>query len=183
MYRGLFHCPSLYLSPLPPSSPSPSPLLFPSLRLLAVTGFKTHQLADLRKSIRFEKFSYQFTAFIGQKSPGIRVEALDAPRESNDSKKRKSTDLFMAFQYPLEREFWYHIIVEVQQGWKQSQSEGIFIHLSHFLCPLHFILHLPLYPPPPLHPPHIFPAPSYIHTPPQVLPSILILAIVNKYFH
>ena len=87
-----------------------------------MTGFKTHQMADLRHSIRFEKFSYQYTAFIGTKSPGIRIEALEAPRDTLDGKKRKSVDQFMAFQDPLEREFWYHIIVEVQAGWKQSQS-------------------------------------------------------------
>ena len=80
-------------------------------------------MADLRESIRFEKFSYQYTAFIGTKSPGIRIEALDTPRESVESKKRRSNDLYMAFQDPLDREFWYHIIVEVQAGWKQSQSE------------------------------------------------------------
>ena len=40
-----------------------------------------------------------------------------------EGKKRKSMDQFMAFQDPLEREFWYHIIVEVQAGWKQSQSK------------------------------------------------------------
>ena len=100
-------------------------LLFKILpsRLLVVTGFKTHQMADLRHSIRFEKFSYQYTAFIGTKSPGIRIETLEAPRDTMEGRKRKPVDQFMAFQDPLEREFWYHIIVEVQAGWKQSQSK------------------------------------------------------------
>ena len=90
-----------------------------------MTGFKTQQMADLRQAIRFEKFSYQYTAFIGTKSPGIRIEALEASncKETTEVKKRRSNDLYMAFQDPLEREFWYHIIVEVQAGWKQSQSE------------------------------------------------------------
>ena len=99
------------------------PCNFDSLRLLVVTGFKTHQMADLRHSIRFEKFSYQYTAFIGTKSPGIRIERLEAPRDTLEGKKRKAVDQFMAFQDPQEREFWYHIIVEVQAGWKQSQSK------------------------------------------------------------
>ena len=80
-------------------------------------------MADLRHSIRFEKFSYQYTAFIGTKSPGIRIERLEAPRDTLEGKKRKAVDQFMAFQDPQEREFWYHIIVEVQAGWKQSQSK------------------------------------------------------------
>ena len=89
-----------------------------------MTGFKTHQMADLRHSIRFEKFSYQYTAFIGTKSPGIRIETLErTARDNMEGRKRKAIDQFMAFQDPLEREFWYHIIVEVQAGWKQSQSE------------------------------------------------------------
>ena len=83
-------------------------------------------MADLRQAIRFEKFSYQYTAFIGTKSPGIRIETLEnTPKESADTRKKKSIDQFMAFQDPVEREFWYHIIVEVQAGWKQSQSEWI----------------------------------------------------------
>ena len=88
-----------------------------------VTGFKTQQMADLRHAIRFEKFSYQYT-FLGTKSPGIRIETLDAPkRDTLEGKKRRpQVDLYMSFQDPLDREFWYHIIVEVQAGLKQSQS-------------------------------------------------------------
>ena len=39
-------------------------------RLLAVSGFKTHVLADLRGAIRFEKFSYQNIGLVGTKMPG-----------------------------------------------------------------------------------------------------------------
>ena len=96
-------------------------------------------MADLRHSIRFEKFSYQYTAFIGTKSPGIRIEALEAPRVTLEGKKssRKSVDQFMAFQDPLEREFWYHIIVEVQAGWKQSQSRKLFTKYDYCVITLY----------------------------------------------
>ena len=53
-------------------------------RLLAVTGFSTHIMADFSVPMRFENFSYA-TNFIGAKNPGIRIEIL--AKQRTDRKK------------------------------------------------------------------------------------------------
>lgn len=48
-------------------------------RLLAVTGFSTHVLANFNTTLRFENFSHA-TSFIGAMNPGIRIEIAEEQR-------------------------------------------------------------------------------------------------------
>ena len=59
--------------------------LFVLSRLLAVTGFSTHKMADFSVPIRFDMFNYA-PIYIGAKNPGIRIELL----ESHKSDKKKT---------------------------------------------------------------------------------------------
>lgn len=95
---------------------SQSTLVLTTYRLLAVTGFSAHVMANFSVPIRFENFSYA-TNFIGVKNPGIRIEILT--KQKTD--KKKSQDLYMAFQDSSERDNWYHMLKEMLSGWGLSQ--------------------------------------------------------------
>ena len=50
-------------------------------------------------------------------------ERVDSRFTKTRSAPRGQVDLFMAFQDALERESWYHMAVEVQQGWKLAEGK------------------------------------------------------------
>lgn len=56
-------------------------------RLLAVSGFDTHVVAEFFTPIRFEFFSYA-SSIIAAKNPGIRVEMLDKSKTRVVDKKK-----------------------------------------------------------------------------------------------
>jgi len=108
-----------------------SVLVLTTYRLLAVTTFKTYVMADLRKAIRFDKCDCQVSILGGVKSPGIRVEQLEKgmKHEKQDTGDRKlftrtrrgvTADVYVGFANAVDRDNWYHMVVEMQIGRKLS---------------------------------------------------------------
>jgi hypothetical protein len=112
-------------------------LVLTTYRFLAVTNFRTHVLADLRRNLRIEKSDLPLGILPGSKMPGITIvyDNREEPREEKTVTERvtarlvrnkhhslANTDSYAGFEDVVDRDDWYRMLLEVQRGWMVAQA-------------------------------------------------------------